>query len=969
MQVQFRLRGGDGNAQGPFRNLTPPLHKRPSNMDPPRGARTPTRSPIAAPPPAAPPLSRSFVIATQEATPQQRGAVGAGVAASVSATTSSSSERRIDPHPDVRIRGNARDSQQAGRAKPRDRSPCERSKSPPRTARRSQQSDSQTQHQGSLSYDKALYARDGRHTGGRRDSLERAIQSRGQTDPTVPQGHGSNGGPQRPAFESGAKGQVKTHRGKRAGKSREARKAAQSQAKHGKSSSSKASSNSWGTSVPSQQHHSGPSHSRATFAIHGRAGPSHSSSHSPAPSQLPTLQYVSPPPDLMSALLDGPSRKRKRDESGGSAGEWPAKRHHWENNFDEDTRSWLDQLRHLATDALADSGKVQLEKEALAREVDFLREALAEERWNVRVLRGLEVEESGARWKYIEEEVRRLRHPPPRDDSKRYDMYGETDLSDASDSDDMFVRSDPGDGDDNDSHRAYNERAKEHQGRTHTQLPHSRAVSPPRWLASPPHVPPPPAPRSSQHHAYGRHDGNGQSSRAPTAAVPRRDQRIEHAASMDEVEVEGAAIYASSGIDGPDLNDIDVEHALAAAEEDQRAAEVHAAAGLVERSLDAILASLPAADPNAALREAVWNFTQGHRTPMPLGRFGHPYRPGWRWGDIDPRRLFKDSISGSKLAKDSEEFRLLAREAVTLPFAARSVTQRVVVGWAHRDGVLPVDGWQREPDIMHEARSNPGKISSAVRRRNTVNPEKRIMYTEWDLVDLDCLLLMRMSRPPNVARQLRQTVKVGTDWHHQVWKALQYGWGKRRNPPRWHTSDEDEDVLADFPPVHEYENGPRPYNGDGTDEDVFLHLRRCGFGLTRLVGTKDCHALEETEMGAYITRVHTYDSRRKGLMNELAAKYACDAQDLDESVKSAYMAANMTFERIPEGRAIVRTCTKLARAHKYYFGQDGVLRYMVKNAVTGLEAMYSPEEIVRMKEQEESARKREADRERWALYK
>ncbi|EJD34195.1 hypothetical protein AURDEDRAFT_176750, partial [Auricularia subglabra TFB-10046 SS5] len=782
-------------------------------MDPPRGARTPTPSPNASAPSAASPSLQSSFIATREAAPPNRGAVAVAATASVSANTSPGSERRSDTHPDVRPRSNAGDSHQAGRTKIRDRSPCQRSRSPPRAARTSQQSGSQTQHQGSLSYDKALYARDARHTGGRRESLERAIQSRGQTHPTAPQGQGPDGGPRRPAFEPAAKGQVKTRRGKRAGKSREARKAAQSQAKHGKSSSSsKASSNSWGTSVPSQQHHSGPSHSRATFAIHGRAGPSHSSSHSPAPPQLPTR--------------DGPSRKRKRDESGGSAGEWPAKRHHWENNFDEDTRSWLDQLRHLATDALADSGKVQLEKEALEREVEFLREALAEERWNVRVLRGLAVEESGARWKYIEEEVRRLRHPPPRDDSKRYDMYGETDLSDASDSDDMFVRSDPGDGDDDDSHRAYNERAKEHQERTHTQLPRSRAVSPPRWLASPPHVPPPPAPRSSQHQASGRQDGNGQSSRAPTAAVPRRDQRIEHAASMDEVEVEGAAIYASSGIDGPDLNDIDVEHALAAAEEDQRAAEVHAASGLVERSLDAILASLPTADPNAALREAVWNFTQGHRTPMPLGRFGHPYRPGWRWGDIDPRRLFKDSISGSKLAKDSEEFRQLAREAVTLPFAARSVTQRVVVGWAHRDGVLPVDGWQREPDIMHEARSNPGKISSAVRRRNTVNPEKRIMYTEWDLVDLDCLLLMRMSRPPNVARQLRQTVKVGTDWHHQVWKALQYGWGKRRNPPRWHTSDEEDDVLADFPPVHEYENGPRPYNGDGTDEDIFLHLRR-----------------------------------------------------------------------------------------------------------------------------------------------
>ncbi|EJD37862.1 hypothetical protein AURDEDRAFT_173004 [Auricularia subglabra TFB-10046 SS5] len=799
-------------------------------MDLPRGARTPTPSPNASTPSVGSLSPRSSFSTTREAAPQNRGAVA--VAVSVPDNISPDSQRRHETQSNADIRSvKAGDSQQAGRAKQRDRSPCERRRSPPHAARTFQQGDRETRYKGSQSYDKALYPRDHRHTGGGRASFERAIQSRGQPHPTAPQSHGSNGGPQWPAFEPVAKGQVKTHRGKRAGKSREARKAAHSQAnKLGKSNGSKPSSSPWGTSAPSHPHHAGPSYSRATFASDARAGPSHSSSHSPAPSQHPTLQFVSPPSDLMSALLDGPSRKRKRDESGGSAGEPPTKRHHWENDFDEDTRSWLDQLRHLATDTLADSGKVQLEKEALDREVDFLREAVAEERWNVRVLRGLEVEESGARWKFLDEEVRRLRHPPPRDDSKRYNMYGETDLSDASDSDDMFVRSEPGDGEDDDGHGAYNKRAKEHQERTHAQPSHSRAISPPRWLASPPHVPPPPAARSSQQQASGPRDGNGQSSRASTAAVPRRDQRIEHAASMDDVEVEGVAIYASSGIDGPDLNDIDVEHALAAAEEDQRAVDVDAASGLVERSLDAILASLPTADTNAALREALWNFTQGHRTPMPLGRFGHPYRPGWRWGDIDPRRLFKDSISGSKLAKDSNEFKALAREAVTLPFAARSVTQRVVVGWAHRDGVLPVDGWQREPDIMHEARSNPGKISSAVRRRNTVNPEKRIMYTEWDLVDLDCLLLMRMSRPPNVARQLRQTVKVGTDWHHQVWKALQYGWGKRRNPPRWHTSDEEDDVLADFPPVHEYENGPRPYNGDGTDEDVFCTSDGAGLG-------------------------------------------------------------------------------------------------------------------------------------------
>ncbi|EJD35285.1 hypothetical protein AURDEDRAFT_175661 [Auricularia subglabra TFB-10046 SS5] len=944
-------------------------------MHPTRGTQTQRRSPASQAPPSAQPSSRSSLPATREAPPQNLGVLPDP--AEFSASVGPRNERRNDSHTGF----NAHTVQEGGSRhtgceKGHDRSPSPRSKSSLHATHTPQQRSGETQHKGSQSYDQALYPRDARYNGGRRTSRERAIQSHGQSPPFVPQGQGSNVRPQRPTFDPAAKGHGKTHRGTRAGKSREARKTAQSQAKQqrnkqGSSEGSKASFNPSGSSAPSQLPHVGPSGQRATLAIHVRAGPSHSSSHSPSSTQHPMSQFVSPPPDLISTLLDGPSRKRKRDESGGAVSERPPKRHRWEDDLDGDTRSWLEDVRRLTTDHIARSAKVLLEKEALAREVGLLQTALAEERWANRVLRGLELDESGARWKYVEEETRRLRHPPPRDDSKRYNMYGDTDLSDAYDTDDMFVRSEPDDGHGEDIGRNDDERAEKHRTRTSTQpsdsRPPFRAVSPPRWLASPshapspaqhaprghhPHAPAPAVPRSSQHTASGRRDGNGPTGRGPTTTIARKDDRIEQASSMDEVEVEGAAIYATSGVDGPDLNDIDVEHALAAAEEDQRAAELDEASGLVVRSLDAIVESLPHANLQAAMRAAVWDFTSGHRLPMPLGRYGHPHRARWLWGDIDPRRLFKDSLSGSKLAKDSDEFKQLAREAITLPFAARSVTQRVVVGWAHRDGILPAEGWCREPDIMHEARSNPGKISSAVRRRNTVNPEKRIMYTEWDLVDLDCLLLMRMSRPPNVARQLRQTVKVGSDWHQQVWKALQYGWGKHRNAPRWRTDDEEDDTLADFPPVHEYENGPQAYDGDGTDEDVFQHLRR----------------LEDTEVGAYLTRINNYDSRRKALINELTEKYACEAKDLDESIKSAYLSANIAYERIPEGRAIARTCTRLARAHKYYFGQDGVLRYMVKNAVTGLESMCPPELVARLKEDEERARKREADKKRWGLY-
>ncbi|EJD36132.1 hypothetical protein AURDEDRAFT_174808 [Auricularia subglabra TFB-10046 SS5] len=337
---------------------------------------------------------------------------------------------------------------------------------------------------------------------------------------------------------------------------------------------------------------------------------------------------------------------------------------------------------------------------------------------------------------------------------------------------------------------------------------------------------------------------------------------------MDEVVMEGVTIDAIGDIDAPDIHDADVEHALAAAEQDQRALNDK----LISRSLDTILETLPHANLRAAMRETLWDFTSGYRLPMPLGRYGHPHLKNWSWGDIDPRRVFKDTYSGPKLTKDSAEFKRLALEAMTLPFAGRSVTQRVVVGWAHRDGILPLPGWRTEPDVMYEARSNPRKVTTAVRRQNSVNREKCLMYTDWDLVDFECMLLIRMSRPPNVPRALRQTVQVGNEWKDMIWDALMYGWGKRRTA--WGNEDEDS-VFADFEPVHEYEKGPQAYSGDGSATDVFTHLRRCGFGLTRLVGANSDGLTRVRRLDAFVNQKSSVKTAASPVAGDAGRLPAC----------------------------------------------------------------------------------------------
>ncbi|EJD42523.1 hypothetical protein AURDEDRAFT_168336 [Auricularia subglabra TFB-10046 SS5] len=210
-----------------------------------------------------------------------------------------------------------------------------------------------------------------RHNGGLPSIHDRAVQSRMLPPPDPPQGRSSNVGQKWSSFEHGGKGDRKTHRGSRGGKGRDGKTSAQDQGnkrgdqRHEKGGKT-ASYGSWHAPPPSQsqQHGAGPSSSR------GR----------------PTLSAQDPARALMSALLNGPSRKRGREQAESSREHAP-KRGRWEDDLDDDTRSWGEQLRRAAHVTLTDSRKLERETKRLTREIDWTRTAIEALRRDNRVLR------------------------------------------------------------------------------------------------------------------------------------------------------------------------------------------------------------------------------------------------------------------------------------------------------------------------------------------------------------------------------------------------------------------------------------------------------------------------------------------------------------------------------------------------------------------------------------------------------
>ncbi|EJD34292.1 hypothetical protein AURDEDRAFT_131247 [Auricularia subglabra TFB-10046 SS5] len=177
------------------------------------------------------------------------------------------------------------------------------------------------------------------------------------------------------------------------------------------------------------------------------------------------------------------------------------------------------------------------------------------------------------------------------------------------------------------------------------------------------------------------------------------------------------------------------------------------------------------------------------------------------------------------------------------------------------------------------------------------------IVTQWDLIDLDLNLQLRLAKPENPSREQRKD----SPWWGWVWEAVHYG--------ARHTSD--------FADVGEYERGPRAYTGNGDPADLFLHLRRCGLALERMLSKTG--NLEDSDLGAFLIRHRRITTQQQELRMELEREHA--GKKVDLRVERAYLSAHTTVDPLPPNRPVVRTFTAMQRGHRYYFGQDGLLRY------------------------------------------
>ncbi|EJD40806.1 hypothetical protein AURDEDRAFT_170223 [Auricularia subglabra TFB-10046 SS5] len=678
------------------------------------------------------------------------------------------------------------------------------------------------------------------------------------------------------------------------------------------------------------------------------------------------MNFVPLPRTLHDSLWDGPSAKRKRHNSSRSRSRSP-KRARWEDSLTLEQQEWVDQMRLQYTAVMLENAANDARIEVLEQHVSALQNDLARARWMLAEKDGT----TGGKHQvdFEADEVERLKNPPARPERTKDYIDGMDDSASDVDSEaekraakkarrekqkkiiardkaasrvapsiqyptapfmDHAVErwcSDGYYGDD--THAAVGDNGDELA--CGLQLPTPKATRRP----SPAPTTVTPSARLHKSAAMPLHSAierPSQTVRADSvqrgckAAPPPRLQQQQQAGkkrtpgkpalSMSDVVVVGTVLDAPAGYNEVlQHNDAYAEAAAAAAIADEELAQ--GSAGFIAMSIDDVLDALPAARRKAALREDCWQMTNGGYAPLPLGKFGQPFCKGWLWGEIHPRRVFKDSYTGEKIARDGDDFRQLAYEAVQLPFSCRSVTQRVVVGWAHNDGILPVPGWRAEPDIMFQCRSNPDKVAFAVRRQNTVDKWKPTVYTEWDVIDLDCNLLLRLARPESLTQKDRkkkgenkdESKNKASDWMEWVWAALVYGAKSR----------------LDYVNVEEYPTGPCAYEGNGNVHEVFLHLRRCGFALERM--THESGVVTKSELGAYVARYRNIIDQQKNLLKQLDEMYGPKRALATER---EYLSANTKLEGLQPGRPIVRTMTPLNKSYMYFFGKDGVLRFTEK---------------------------------------
>ncbi|KZV78879.1 hypothetical protein EXIGLDRAFT_783131 [Exidia glandulosa HHB12029] len=221
---------------------------------------------------------------------------------------------------------------------------------------------------------------------------------------------------------------------------------------------------------------------------------------------------------------------------------------------------------------------------------------------------------------------------------------------------------------------------------------------------------------------------------------------------------------------------------------------------------------------------------EGAWIPIPLGKEGHPYMEGWKWGWVETRRLVPSQCTRKEfIAPTSHLFAELAIEASSVDFCHRSSTQRVVTSIATTIPGLKDRLWPAvpEPDVLVLCQTNATKLSPAIRRQYYVPAQNGEVYAEFDSIDISFYICLHCARPDPKEDKKEQVRRwnVLIDYFILQWLPSHAPY---ESEPEW----------------ERFYRGPRPFactlREDPMDDETILralwqHLLCCGFTTESMV--------------------------------------------------------------------------------------------------------------------------------------
>lgn len=268
---------------------------------------------------------------------------------------------------------------------------------------------------------------------------------------------------------------------------------------------------------------------------------------------------------------------------------------------------------------------------------------------------------------------------------------------------------------------------------------------------------------------------------------------------------------------------------------------------------------------------------EGTARPLPLGKWGSPFQPGWAWETFNPNRLLVDHPRF--VDRHGPKFQRLAQEASLLSFAQRSNVLRAVVSMALRM-CLPLYQTVLEPDVFRLCRTDPRAIPQGVRRRfGVLQGTDTTLCSEFHLHDLSYYITLQRSGPPLKlkGRDERESQELRTQ--RRKWmQALSYFvtvW----LPKNFAAVDEPEVQLFPQGPEHfphRFDTLDRPYDDDvQLMRAIWAHLLRCGLTTAELQHQVREY-LERDNEAKESLQWDLENSKGQGLTQDKRRKYAYD---------------------------------------------------------------------------------------------